>query len=729
MQEKKYTLKNLDCADCAFRIEEAVRRLPDVNSVSVNFATATMHLDAEDPEAVADTVKRIEPDVDMREQRQEVGTQEKTFRFGLKLLFIGISLALFALGLILGGPLHGRPPTLAEYLLFGSAYLLSGWRVLWAAGRSILKGRVFNEHFLMTVATLGAIAINALPEAVGVMLFFQVGEFFEDMAVTRSRRSIRSLLAIRPEYANRRQGDTYEKVAPEEVQVGDTILVKPGERVPLDGEVVSGRSLADTSTLTGESVPRSLEEGDDILAGMIVQSGSLVVRVTRSYSDSSISRILHLVESAVQKKAQTEKFITTFARYYTPAVVAAAAGVALLPPLLLPGATFQQWIYRALVILVISCPCALVISIPLGYFGGIGGAARRGILIKGSSYIDVLTRVGTVVFDKTGTLTRGVFRVSAVNALNGYSEDEILELAAVSESHSNHPIAEAIRSAYGRPIDPAAVSSYQEIAGQGISATVHGREIYVGNNRLLHQENIEHDVCDLELTVAHVVIDGSYAGYIVISDEEKPDAAQAVAELKRLGVGETVMLTGDVEQVARYTGRRLGIDTVYAGLLPEDKVRVLDEIGGQGVRGDRDGRGRNGRGKHGRGRGRSVSDGRFRNGRGKNSRVAFAGDGINDAPVIARADVGIAMGGYGSDAAIETADVVLMTDAPSKVPEAIRLSRRTRRIVMQNIAFALGVKLVFVALGAMGVASMWEAVFADMGVTLLAVFNALRVIR
>jgi Cd2+/Zn2+-exporting ATPase len=462
---------------------------------------------------------------------------------------------------------------------------------------------------------------------------------------------------------------------------------------------------------------------------MIVQSGSLVVRVTRSYSDSSISRILHLVENAVQKKAQTEKFITTFARYYTPAVVAAAAGVALLPPLLLPGATFQQWIYRALVILVISCPCALVISIPLGYFGGIGGAARRGILIKGSSYIDVLTRVGTVVFDKTGTLTRGVFRVSAVNALNGYSEDEILELAAVSESHSNHPIAEAIRSAYGRPIDPAAVSSYQEIAGQGISATVHGREIYVGNNRLLHQENIEHDVCDLELTVAHVVIDGSYAGYIVISDEEKPDAAQAVAELKRLGVGETVMLTGDVEQVARYTGRRLGIDTVYAGLLPEDKVRVLDEIGGQGVRGDRDGRGRNGRGKHGRGRGRSVSDGRFRNGRGKNSRVAFAGDGINDAPVIARADVGIAMGGYGSDAAIETADVVLMTDAPSKVPEAIRLSRRTRRIVMQNIAFALGVKLVFVALGAMGVASMWEAVFADMGVTLLAVFNALRVIR
>ncbi|MFW6181923.1 MAG: heavy metal translocating P-type ATPase [Spirochaetota bacterium] len=631
------------------------------------------------------------------------GREREGFRARRSLAFIGASAVLFGLGLALRGTLHRAGLELVEYLPFIAAYLASGWGVLWSAGKSILRGRVFNEHFLMSVATLGAFAVHALPEAVGVMLFYRVGELLENLAVDRSRRSVRALLAIRPDRAARKTDGGYEEVAPEQVAVGELILVKPGERVPLDGEIVSGSSLVDTSALTGEPVPRSLGEGQVILAGMIPQTGSLVVRVTHTFRDSSISRILDLVENATHKKARPEKFITSFARVYTPAVVFLAAAVALGPPLL-AGASLQEWVYRALVILVVSCPCALVISIPLGYFGGIGGAARRGILIKGSTYIDVLARVRTVVFDKTGTLTRGVFRVTGVETANGHTREEILRLAALAESHSNHPIAAAIRDAYGSPIDPSAVTGHREVAGQGVEASVDGRLVLIGNDRMLHGAEVGHDDCDDTGTTAHVVIDGRYAGRIIISDEVKPDAREAVAELKRLGVAETVMFTGDVERSARATAAGLGIDTYRAGLLPEDKVRALEELQERAA---------------GRGAGRGPGPGP----------VAFAGDGINDAPVIARADVGIAMGRLGSDAAIETADVVLMTDHPSKVAEAIRRSRKTRRVVLQNILLALGVKLVFVSLGAAGVATMWEAVIADVGVTLLAVLNALRALR
>ncbi len=696
---KKYHLKNLDCADCAVKIERGLNRLESVESVSINFATASMLLKAHNEEEVLAEIRRIEPEVQVikREGDRSRSTEEEDpFRVGAELILIGISVVIFVLGMVFKTTLHDTPYFLGEYAVFLTAFFLSGWKVLFNAGRNIIHGKVFDENFLMSIATIGAILIHALPEAAGVMIFFRVGEFFEELSLARSRRSIKSLLQIRPDYANLKRGSVYDKVSPETVQVGNIILVKPGEKVPLDGEVLSGTSKVDTSALTGESVPRFAKQGDTILSGMIVQSGSLTVKVTTSYEESSISKILDLVENAISNKAETEKFMTTFARYYTPVIVLITIGIALLPPLLLPGASFSDWIYRALVVLVISCPCALVISIPLGYFGGIGGASRRGILIKGSNYIDVMAKVKTVVFDKTGTLTKGAFKVTEVAVRNGFTRDDILTSAALAESHSNHPIAESIREAYGREIDEGAVKDYLEISGYGIKASVSGKAVLVGNDKLLHRENIDHDICDVDSTVAHVVIGSRYAGYIIIRDEEKEDAKEAVAELKTLGVKNIAMLTGDSESVARSVAARLGIGTYYAGLLPEDKVNRLTGIMAAA---------------------------------GKNEKVAFVGDGINDAPVIARADVGIAMGVLGSDAAIDTADVVLMTDAPSKIPQAIRTSKKTRTIVYQNIILALTVKLVFVGLGIAGVAGMWEAVFADVGVALLAIFNALRVLK
>ncbi len=689
---KRYTLQNLDCAECALRLETHLAKLDTVRSVSVNFATSTMRIDAENMDEVLNAIKDIEPDVNVSGANET----EKTLLNVPVLIRIGVALIVFIVGLIFRDKLHDTPHSFAEYAVFLTAYLVSGWEVLYTAGRNILRGNVFDEHFLMSIATIGAIAIHALPEAVGVMLFFKIGEFFEELSLTRSRRSIKSLLAIKPEYANLENDGNYERVDPERVRIGDVILVKPGERVPLDGDVLTGNAQVDTSALTGESVPRGIKEGDTILSGMVVASGSLRVHVTSSYKDSSVSRILDLVENAVQKKAETEKFITTFARYYAPILVALALGVALFPPILLDGASFREWVYRALVILVVACPCALVISIPLGYFGGIGGASRKGILIKGSNFIDALSRIKTVVFDKTGTLTEGTFKVIAVVAKNGFHRDEILKCAAYAESHSNHPIAVSIREAYGHTIHPSTVSEYQEIPGHGIKAKVDNRWVIVGNDRLLHGEDIDHDVCDVEHTAAHVVIDKLYAGYIIIGDELKEDAKRAIAELEDMGGLKTVMLTGDNEKVARYVSDHLGIDEYHAELLPEDKVNKLVEIKALAKHGDK---------------------------------VAFVGDGINDAPVIAQSDIGIAMGKFGSDIAIDSADVVLMTDSPSKIPEAINISRKTRRIVHENIIIALVIKLVFVVLGVMGIADMWEAVFADVGVTLVAIFNALRVLR
>ena len=694
---KKYTLQNLDCADCALKLETQLAKLETVRSVSVNFATSTMRIDAASIDEVLKTIRDIEPDVRVTEA-EEMGesSEVKTFTYRRELIRIGAALLIFIFGLIFKKQLHDTPFNFAEYAVFLTAYLLSGWKVLYTAGRNILRGRIFDEHFLMSIATIGAVVIHALPEAVGVMLFFKIGEYFEQLSLTRSRKSIKSLLALKPEYANLEKNGNHERVEPERVGVDDIILVKPGERVPLDGVVLTGMAQVDTSALTGESIPRRIKEGEKILSGMIVTTGSLRVRVTNTYKDSSVSRILDLVENAVQKKAETEKFITTFARYYTPGIVALALGVALLPPILLSTASFQEWIYRALVILVVACPCALVISIPLGYFGGIGGASRRGILIKGSNFIDALSRTKTVVFDKTGTLTKGTFKVLDVAASNGFHRDEILKYAAHAESHSNHPIAESIREAYGGTLDPSSVSEYQEIPGYGIKAKVNKRSVLVGNDRLLHEENIDHDICDLKRTAAYVVIDRLYVGYIIIGDEVKVDAQKAIEELKDLGDLKTVMLTGDNEQVAGYVSDRLGIDVYHAELLPEDKVKKLIGIKASAK---------------------------------KRDKVAFVGDGINDAPVIAQSDIGIAMGKFGSDIAIDSADVVLMTDSPSKVPEAIKISKKTRKIVYQNIILALAIKLVFVALGIAGIADMWEAVFADVGVTLIAIFNALRVLR
>ena len=613
-----------------------------------------------------------------------------------ELIPLSIAVVLFLIGLIFNQPLHDTPGAIAEYAVLIPAYLISGWSVLTSAGRNILRGKIFDENFLMTIATLGAIAIHELPEAVAVMLFFQVGELFQGFAVGRSRRSIKALLEVRPDTANLIVDGGIREVDPEKVEVGDTIVIKPGEKVPLDGEILSGNSQVDTSALTGESVPRTIREGETILAGVINQTGSLTVRVTKLFAESSIAKILDLVENASSKKAPTEKFITRFARYYTPVVVFLSLAVALLPPLLIPGETSELWVYRALVLLVISCPCGLVISIPLGYFGGVGGAAKRGILVKGSTFLDALTDVKTVIFDKTGTLTEGVFQVTQIIPYNGYSEKEVLTIAAIAESQSNHPVARSIVEAYDGAIADSDVTDYEEIPGHGIRAKVSGKSVFAGNDRLLHKANIQHDTCNVEGTVVHLAIDGKYAGYILISDKIKEDAARAIAELKKAGVTETVMLTGDNRVVAKSVADKLGLDTYKAELLPEDKVEAIEQ---------------------------------YLRRSNKKSKVAFVGDGINDAPVIARADVGMAMGALGSDAAIETADVVLMTDAPSKVAEAIGIGRKTHSIVWQNIILAMAVKAVFILLGAIGLATLWEAVFADVGVALLAILNATRVLK
>lgn len=691
---KKYKLKNLDCASCAAKIEDRLTKLDGVKFVTVNFATASMTVDTDDFEKVKDKIKQIEPEVEIEDagkERTRISTSELAENKRTIIKAISAIILLIA-GIIFNEKLHNTPFHFAEYLVFVTAYLVVGWNVLTMAGKNIIRGQVFNEHFLMTIATLGAFAIDKMPEAVAVMLFYVVGEFFQDIAVDRSRKSIKSLLEIKPDYANLKLNGDIKKVSPEEVAVGDTIIVKPGEKVPLDGVVIDGSSFVDTSALTGENVPRKIKPDVEVLAGMINQSGLITVKVTKLFSESSISKILEMVENATSKKAKTEKFITTFAKYYTPAVVFGALLIAVLPPLLIVGATFNEWIFRALVVLVISCPCALVISIPLGYFGGIGGASRRGILVKGSNFLDVLTQVKTVVFDKTGTLTKGEFKVSGIFTSNGFDEKTILEYAAYAEYNSNHPIAKSIFESYDHEFDRSRIAKVEEISGHGIRAHIDNKEVFVGNDKLLHRENIIHNKCEVEGTVVHVVIDKKYAGYIIISDSLKEGATDAVERLNLKGIN-TIMLTGDNKYAAEAFAKKLKIKEYYAELLPENKVEHIEKL------------------------------------LNKKGKVAFVGDGINDAPVLARADVGIAMGALGSDAAIETADVVLMTDSPLKVAEAIDVAKRTRNIVWQNILFALGVKSVFIVLGIFGVANMWEAVFGDMGVALIAILNATRVLK
>ncbi|MGB3532957.1 MAG: heavy metal translocating P-type ATPase [Microcoleaceae cyanobacterium] len=628
--------------------------------------------------------------------------QGNELNFKKEIISIIVIILLLGFGLFFKEILEATPYSIGQYLVFIPAYLIAGWSVLITAGKNILRGKIFDENFLMTIATLGAIAINQLPEAVAVMLFYRIGEFVQDLAVGRSRHSIKSLLEIRPDFANLKVDNQIQKVDPKTVSVDQLILVKPGEKVPLDGEIIEGISQVDTSALTGESVPRSIKVGDLVLAGSINKTGVFTLKVTKKFEESSIAKILDLVENASSKKAETEKFITRFAQYYTPVVVFLSLAVAIFPPLLIPNATTEEWIYRALVLLVISCPCGLVISIPLGYFGGVGGAAKRGILVKGSAYLDVLTAVKTVAFDKTGTLTQGVFKVSQIMPNNGWQNQDLLKIAAQIESHSNHPIAQSIQAAYGQPTQNKLLTHYQEIAGHGIIAQLNNQQVLAGNDRLLHREQIEHNTCDVEGTVVHVAVNQNYAGYITISDQIKPDATEAISQLKTVGIEQTVMLTGDDKTVAEKVANTLGLDRYYAELLPEDKVEVMEQL------------------LHKNNKNKKQN---------KNSKVAFVGDGINDAPVLARADVGIAMGGLGSDAAIETADIVLMTDSPLKIVEAIQIARKTRRIVWQNIFFAMAIKGIFILLGSIGLATLWEAVFADVGVALLAIINATRILR
>ncbi|MDD2393135.1 MAG: heavy metal translocating P-type ATPase [Eubacteriales bacterium] len=585
----------------------------------------------------------------------------------------------------------------AEFIVFLISYLILGIPVILSAFRWMLKGQIFNEFFLMSIATIGAFIIGEYPEGAAVMLFYLIGEMVQEHAVGRSRRSISALLDIRPDHANLREEDgSVAVVPPGDVLVGDHIIVRPGERIPLDGEVVEGSAFADMSALTGEPMPAELSIGSRALSGSIDLNGVIIIRVTETYEDSTVSRILDLVQNAAERKAPTEQFITKFARYYTPAVVLGALLLAFIPPLVIPGAGWGDWVYRALVFLVVSCPCALLISIPLGYFGGIGAASRRGVLVKGSNYLEALNNVGTVVWDKTGTLTKGGFVVTDVLAAEGYTAEDVVYYAAYAESHSNHPIALSVMSHFDGEVDAGRIAEYEEIAGKGIRIVLDGKVVLVGNSAL-----IEYPTVEVSGTAVHVAIDGRYAGTIVVADEVKDDAAEAVSGLRKLGIGRIVMMTGDSVGTGATVARKLGIDEVYAELMPEDKVQIMERI--------------------------ESEEKAIVKHRGQRRKIAFVGDGINDAPVLAKADIGIAMGGLGSDAAIEAADIVLMTDEPSKLLTAMQVAKRTRLIVIQNIVFALGIKAVFLLLGALGVASMWEAVFADMGVALLAIFNAMRV--
>ena len=579
---------------------------------------------------------------------------------------------------------------LINKILFVIAYLIVGLEIVWKAIRNIFRGKVFDEHFLMSIATIGAFVIGEFPEAVAVMLFYQVGELFQDYAVDKSRKSIASLMDIRPDVAYVKRNDKIEKLSPEEVEIGENIVVKPGEKIPLDGTIVEGSSMVDTSALTGESLPREVGIGDEVLSGCINKNGLLTIKVEKEFGESTVSKILYLVENASSKKSKSENFITKFAKYYTPIVVIIAVLLAIIPPFVLNLGEF-----RALTFLVVSCPCALVISIPLGFFGGIGGASKKGILIKGSNYLEALSSAEIVVFDKTGTLTEGVFEVQKVEA-NEISKEELLKYAAYGEYNSNHPISISLRNAYGKEIDQSKILYAEELAGRGIIAKVEGKEILIGNDKLMKEKNISYIHCNEIGTILYVAIDNKYAGYILIADKIKEDSFKAIKTLKQNNIKETVMLTGDKKEVGEKVASELKLDKTYTELLPDGKVQKVEELMKE---------------------------------KSEKGKLVFVGDGINDAPVLALSDIGIAMGGLGSDAAIEAADVVIMTDEPSKISTAIKISKKTMKIVKQNIIFAITVKVLVLILTAFGIGTMWEAVFADVGVSVLAIINSLRALK
>lgn len=701
--KKEILLEGLCCGNCAAKIERESNNIDGVKSAIVDFISTKLIMEIEESskqsdiiDEVKDIVKRIEPDVNVvvidskdsqskskNEEVEEENNKEEIIRLIIGALIFGIATVM-------------KFSNSIELVLYLISYVLVGGEVVLGALRNIRRGQVFDENFLMGIATIGAFAIGEYPEGVAVMLFYQVGEMFQDMAVNRSRKSISALMDIRPDFANLKINGDIKKVDPEEVSIGDIIVVKPGEKVPLDGKVIEGSSMVDTAALTGESVPREVGRGDSILSGVINKNGLLTIEVEKEFGDSTVAKILDLVQNASSKKAPTENFITKFARYYTPTVVFAALALAIIPPLFIEGATFSDWVYRALSFLVVSCPCALVVSIPLGFFGGIGGASKNGILVKGGNYLEALNDVEMVVFDKTGTLTKGIFKVTEINSENNISKDELIAYAAYAENYSNHPIGASILKAYGKEIDKYKIENYEEISGHGVKVIIDGKEVLAGNYKLMNRENIPYKQVETIGTLVHVAIDKKYAGYIVISDELKEDSAKAIKDLKAIGVKKTVMLTGDNEKVGSKIAKELRLDEVYAELLPDQKVEKLELL--------------------------------FKE-KSPKGKIVFVGDGINDAPVLARADIGIAMGGVGSDAAIEAADVVIMTDEPSKIASAIKIAKKTRSIVMQNIVFALGVKIIILGLVAIGMGTMWEAVFGDVGVALLAVLNAMRAMK
>lgn len=742
--EIRLVLNGLDCANCANKIETKVNKINGVKEATVNFSTTLLIAEIKEESLkdeiineIKSIVKKLEPDVKVEEKLNNTviknttseckgsccstsfengevkkctektkinknETHNHTHSNGLSennagvieyikeniMLIIGTLIYLVALA-------YNGNNNSVSIILFIASYLVIGGEVILTALKNITNGEIFDENFLMSIATIGAFFIGEYPEAVAVMLFYQIGEVFQGYAVNKSRKSISSLMNIRADYANVLRSNNEVKVSPEDVSLNEVILIKPGERVPLDGVVLSGESFLDTSALTGESVPREIKAGDEILSGEINNSGVLKVRVTKEYGESTVARILELVENASNKKAPTEKFITKFSKIYTPIVVLVAVLVAIIPPIFIKGAVFSEWLYKALSLLVVSCPCALVVSIPLGFFSGIGAASKKGVLVKGGNYLEALKESEIIVFDKTGTLTKGVFKVTSINAKN-ISKDELLEITALGEANSNHPIAVSIAEAYGRKINKNEIESYKEVAGHGVEAIIRGKNVLLGNSKLMIKNNIFYDKVNTIGTIVHIAINSEYKGNIIISDEIKENVKEAIVELKNAGIKKTVMLTGDSKEVAEKVTNDIGIDEVYSELLPSDKVNKLEEVLSKKV---------------------------------GNGKVLFVGDGINDAPVLARADIGIAMGGVGSDAAIEAADVVLMKDKIESISDAIRISRKTNKILWQNIIFSLFIKVAVMILVVAGLTNMWAAVFADVGVTLLAVLNSMRIIR
>lgn len=697
-------LEGLSCANCALKIENKILQIEGVTFASVNFANQNMIVESDLEidvvqlnKKLINVSKTIEPDIELIFKQDVENTKtdndehdNNDFSLRIQLFKLLVGGGLFAIGLIF------EFETNIELIIFLLSYIIVGGEIVIKAIKGIVSGQIFNENFLMSIATIGAFIIGEYPEGIAVMLFYLVGELFQDLAVDHSRKSIKKMMNIRPEYANLLRDNNIARVKPESVNIGEIIIVNPGEKIPLDGIVIDGSSMVDTAALTGESIPRELLVDDQAISGIINLNGVLTIRVNKSYEDSTVSKILDLVENASTRKAPTEKYISKFAAVYTPIVVFLALALAVLPPLLFQGESYNVWVYRALVFLVISCPCALVISIPLGFFGGIGGASKRGILVKGSNYLEALNDVEIVIFDKTGTLTKGVFTVTSSNPKEGFTEDELFEYAAYAENYSNHPIAKAILSKYKKTININRISEYKDLPGYGISLKIDNKNILVGNSKLMIKENVDFEEVKTNGSIIYVSSDLNFIGSIIVSDEIKIDSKQTIKELKKLGVKKTVMLTGDRKSVGEEIGKYLEIDEVFSELLPTDKIDKFEQIEST---------------------------------KSTKGKIIFVGDGINDAPVLARTDIGIAMGGLGSDAAIEAADVVIMTDEPSKIITAIKVAKKTRRIVYQNIILAMVVKGIFLVLGAFGIASMWEAVFADTGVALLAVFNALRVMN